>query len=181
MTYSPKHPNRASAPASDGKKKKQKTLTAVVLIVLAVIVIVALVFIFAPSDGSFLGIRGSRYVPEKQDGTTNLSQYYSDGILPTSGSRHDVSVIKGGGSAGAQFLGTWQLDEVTTYEFDGQGRGIMLTAVDNYTFVYSADGGKLDIDFDIDDAMDSEYSYSMAGDKLTISRGGATYEFKKVK
>ena len=165
-------------------KKKQKTLTVAVLVALAIIIIVALIFAFVPGaesglGGIFSGAKTSGYVPETQDGTTIISQYYENGILPTSGNRHDVTVIEGGGASVSEIEGIWSLDGVTIYEFDGLGRGIMLTAVDNYTFVYSAQDGKLIVDFDVDDAKDGEFAYHINGDKLTMSRGGRDYELTK--
>ena len=187
MSYSPKHP---SADASNAKKaapadpkKKQKTVLAVVLGILALVIVAALIFIFVPGAESGIGKlfsgNKSQYVPETQNGTTIISQYYQNGILPTSGNRHDVEVISGGGKNVSELEGIWDLDGNTIYEFDGRGRGIMLTSVDNYTFVYSAENGELIVDFDIDDAMDARFTYTLGGDTLTLSRGGQEYRFTK--
>lgn len=187
MSYSPKHP---SADASNAKKaspadpkKKQKTVLAVVLGILALVIVAALIFIFVPGAESGIGNlfsgNKSQYVPETQDGTTIISQYYQNGVLPTSGSRHDVEVISGGGKNASEVEGVWDLDGNTIYEFDGRGRGIMLTSVDNYTFVYSAENGELLIDMDIDGAIDTRYTYTLSGDTLTLSRGGSEFKFTK--
>ena len=190
--YSPKHPSsggsRAKQPdssrakQSDGDKKKQKILIVAILVVLAVIVAAALIFIFVPGAESGLGgiFKGnSGYVPETQDGTTIISKYYENGILPTTGSRHDVTVINGGGRDAGELEGSWALDDVTIYEFDGKGRGIMLTAVDNYTFLYSAENGKVAIDYDGDGGTDREYTYTIDGDHMTFTLGDAKYVFTK--
>ena len=186
MSYSPKHPSGGShaksAPVSAKQKKTNRILIIILLVVLALIIAGALILAFVPGAESgiasiFTGNSG--YVPETQDGTTIISQYYENGVLPTSGDRHDVSVINGGGASASELEGVWDLDGNTIYEFDGRGRGIMLTAVDNYTFVYSAQNGELIVDFDIDDAMDAKYSYSISGNTLTMSRGGQTYIFTK--
>ncbi len=187
MSYSPKHPSSdtsgAKKPSTSSKKKNQKTVITIILVVLALVVVAALIFIFVPGAENGIGRlfsgNQSQYVPETQDGTTIISQYYQNGILPTSGNRHDVEVIKGGGRNASEVEGIWSLDGNTVYEFDGRGRGIMLTAVDNYTFVYSAENGDLVVDFDIDDAMDARYTYTVSGDTLTLSRGGQEYKFTK--
>lgn len=187
MSYSPKHPStsgsRAKADTGADKKKKKQIIIIAVLVVLALIVVAALIFIFVPGAESGVGnlLTGkTEYVPETEDETTIISQYYVNGVLPTSGNRHDVTVINGGGASVSELEGKWSFDGNTIYMFNGKGRGIMLTAVDNYTFMYSAENGKLIIDFDIDDAMDSEYTYTHSGEKLIMSRGGVDYEFDKV-
>lgn len=186
MSYSPKHPSagsRAKSASSEKNKKTNRILIIVILIVLALIIAAAFILAFVP--GAESGIAGifsgtkNEYVPETQDGTTIISQYYENGVLPTSGDRHDVTVINGGGASASEVEGIWDLDGNTIYEFDGRGRGIMLTAVDNYTFVYSAENGELIVDFDIDDAMDARFSYTVSGDTLTMSRGGQNYVFTK--
>ncbi|MBQ9679574.1 MAG: hypothetical protein IJV48_02690 [Ruminococcus sp.] len=186
MSYSPKHPSTSGSrakPRSSADKKTKQILIAVILIVLALIIVAALVFIFVPgaeSGVSNLFTGKTEFVPETEGETTIISQYYDDGMLPTSGSRHDVTVIYGGGAAASELEGKWSFDGNTIYMFNGKGRGIMLTAIDNYTFMYSAEGGKLIVDFDIDDAMDSEYTYTLSGEKLIMTRGGVDYEFDKV-
>lgn len=163
-------------------KKKQKILIVVILCVLAVIIAAALILIFVP--GAESGVTrlfggNSGYVPETQDGTTIISGYYENGVLPTSGSRHDIDVIYGGGANADELLGTWDIDGNTIYKFDGRGRGIMLTGVDNYTFLYSAENGKLAIDMDSDGGVDREYNYTISGNKLTLDGGGYHFEFTK--
>lgn len=166
MSYSPKHDTdqtaaRTSAdkPAMD-PKKKQKIGVIVLLAVLGVIVIVMLVLILKPSG-------------------PNPSPLYPDGVLPTSGTRHEVHVLPNGGKDAMEVNGLWRLDQVTLYEFDGYGRGIMHTAVDDYSFVYSAQDGLLEIDYDTDNGQDTEYTYVIDGDSLTISRGETVYQFTK--
>ena len=55
----------------------------------------------------------------------------------------------------------------------------MLTGVDNYTFVYSAENGKLGIDMDTAKGSDFEYDYSVSGDTLTMTRDGNTFTLTK--
>lgn len=182
--YTPKRSVSGSAKTqkSDGDKKK-KGLIIAILAVLVVIIIAAMIIVFVPGAESgisnLLTGKSGAYVPETQGETTIITPYYEDGILPTTGSRHDITVISGGGSDAAQVTGAWKLDDVTKYMFDGKGRGIMLTAVDNYTFLYSAQDGKLAIDFDSDGGSDRIYDYVVDGDKLTLTYGDQRFEFKK--
>lgn len=178
-------------------KKKKKILTIAIVAVLGVVIVVSLLFIFAPSDGSVLGIRGSGVLSggnnggspgssngavaagETQDGTTIISTYYKDGILPTAADRHDITLVPDGGANVSDLYGTWKLDQGTTYIFDGKGKGMMLTGVDNYSFNYSAENGKLGIDMDTIAGNDYEYEYTVNGDTLTMTRGGNTYTLTK--
>lgn len=175
------------------EKKKKKTLTIAIIVILCLVIVVSLLFIFLPSDGSVLGIHGAgvlsgggnnadvvaKNVEEKQNGTTNITPYYKNGVLPTAADRHDIHIAENGGANASELLGTWKLDQGTTYVFDGQGRGIMLTGVDNYTFVYSAENGKLGIDMDTAKGSDFEYDYSISGDTLTMTRDGKTFTLTK--
>lgn len=172
------------------EKKKKKTLTIAIIVILVLVIAVSLLFIFAPSDGSFLGIRGAGVLQKgksnglseqvvTQDGTTNITPYYKNGVLPTSADRHDITLAPNGGANASEVLGTWRLDQGTTYMFDGRGRGIMLTGVDNYTFAYSAENGKLGIDMDTAVGNDFEYDYSVSGDTLTMTRDGRSFTLTK--
>lgn len=178
---------RAAQTMSDADKKKKKNLTIAIVAVLCVVIVISLLFIFAPTDGSFLGIHGAGVISgsgkgnaaETQNGTTNISPYYQNGVLPTSSDRHDITLAPNGGANVSELLGKWRLDQGTTYMFDGQGRGIMLTGVDNYTFLYSAENGKLGIDMDTIAGNDFEYDYTVSGDTLTMTRDGKTFTLKK--
>ena len=204
MSYSPKRatsssPKNENKQPSDRKpvgnmtdadKKKKKALIIAIVVILVLIIAVSLLFVFAPNDGSFMGIRGagvlnngqnsgSPYQAETQDGTTNITPYYKNGVLPTSSDRHDIALAPNGGANASELLGTWRLDQGTTYMFDGRGRGIMLTGVDNYTFIYSAENGKLGIDMDTSVGNDFEYDYSVSGDTLTMTRDGRSFTLTK--
>lgn len=207
MSYSPrratpsspknenKQPTRRSSAGSltAAEKKKKKTLTIAIVSILGLVILVSLLFIFAPSDGSFLGIRGAGVLggnkntlsnqvgqDNKQDGTTNITPYYKNGVVPTSADRHDITLAPNGGANASELLGTWKLDQGTTYMFDGKGKGIMLTGVDNYTFAYSAENGKLGIDMDTAAGSDFEYDYSVSGDTLTMTRDGRSFTLTKI-
>lgn len=205
MSYSPRRAtpsspkNEKSQPSgrrsadnmTAAEKKKKKTLTIAIVTILGLVIVVSLLFIFAPADGSFLGIRGAGVLTGgnnktglsdqavTQDGTTNITPYYKNGVLPTAADRHDISLIPNGGANASELLGTWKLDQGTTYVFDGKGKGIMLTGVDNYTFNYSAEQGKLGIDMDTAAGSDFEYDYSVSGDTLTMTRDGKTFTLTK--
>lgn len=188
--------SRAQTSFSAEEKKKKKTLVIVIVAILCLVIVVSLLFILAPSDGSFLGIHGAGVFTggnnngegfsgngitgERQTVTTNITPYYKDGILPTAADRHDIAVIENGGKNASDLHGTWKLDQGTTYMFDGYGRGIMLTGVDNYTFVYSAENGKLCIDMDTIAGNDYEYDYSISGDTLTMTRDANTFTLTKI-
>ena len=185
--YTSKH--SAGKGKADRSKKTQKVLIIVIIAVLAVIIAAALIFIFVPGAESGIGnlFSGNKgYVPETQDGTTNLSPYYQNGILPTSADRHDITVIKGGGANGADFYGKWKMNDHDTYIFDGEGRGIFLAINKNggidaqFTFLYSAENGKLGIDYDGANGADYEYDYTIDGANMTWIRSGNTYTLEKV-
>ena len=202
MSYSPKRADssasksasenkatRSQSAVNDDVTKKKRILVGAIVGVLVLIIVVSMLFILSPSDGSFLGIRGAGVISGGNrnqggsqngsgivpNGTTNITPYYKNGVLPTSSDRHDITVIENGGANASDLYGTWKLDKGTTYMFDGQGRGIMLTGVDNYTFIYSAENGKLCIDMDTSTGNDFEYDYSVSGDTLTMNRGGNSF------
>lgn len=177
MAYTPKRSNNTK---TDKPRDKKKIAIISIIAVLAVVVIVILIFALKPAADPGVSVNSNKsYVPETQSETTFITKYYDNGVLPTSGERHDITIIYGGGANASDVEGSWSLDDVTVYEFDGQGRGIMLTAVDNYTFLYSAENGKLGIDLDTDGGNDFEYTYSVNGDTLTMTRGGKTYTLTK--
>lgn len=157
MSYTPKHndgPRRASDPVPD--KSKKKAAVYAVIAGLLVAAVVALIFI-----------------------VVNGVNKNNSSVTHTYGNRHDVTVAAGGGAAGGEFTGKWKLDDITSYEFNGTGRGVLHTA-ENFEFSYSAENGELYIDIDIDDARDSRFEYIFSGDTLTLSRDGSTYTLKKV-
>ena len=204
MSYSPKRVAPSSSTTetkskskpkdSSDDKKKKKILTIAIIAVLCVVIAVSLLFIFAPADGSFLGIPGAgilsrnddggsiNYTPETQGETTNISAYYDNGVLPTAADRHDISLRANGGADASDLYGTWVAEQGTTYIFDGQGKGVMLTGKDqsdSFTFDYSAENGRLGIDMDTVSGNDFEYDYTVDGDTLTLTRDGYSFTLKK--
>lgn len=74
--------------------------------------------------------------------------------------------------------GTWMLDQVTVYEFDGKGHGGLLLPQQSYEFDYSIDGNRLHIDFR--DPAANDASYYFEADKNTLiltSDDGQEYRF----
>ena len=166
-------PKTASTPE---KKQSQKYIVIGVLAILAVIIVIAVVVLLKGCGNNPNGANGNyagSYTSE------NYLLGYSNGEIPTTGSRHDVTVTGDGGPDAMEVIGNWHMDKITVYKFDGYGRGVMCTDVDNYTFAYSALNGHLYCDFDVDDAMDSDYTYQITGDVLTLTRGEATFKFTK--
>ena len=76
--------------------------------------------------------------------------------------------------------GLWSLDEVTSYEFDGRGSGVLHTSMNKYAFSYETDGETVKIDFESEAAKDCEYAYSVKNGKLTLTDSFNTvYVLKK--
>lgn len=73
----------------------------------------------------------------------------------------------------------YRLDEVTIYEFDSEGRGILYTDVNSYGFSYIIDKDKVILDFDDERATDKTYTFSLNGDVLTLKGGTQTYNLKR--
>lgn len=81
------------------------------------------------------------------------------------------------------FAGTWKLDSVTMYSFDGEGNGKMTVSNAEYEFDYTISENELEIDFISEAAQDSTYEFVMDGSSLTLSakdRNRGTYELTKV-
>ena len=193
MSYSPKHNSTKedTSVSTPEKTRKQKPLIIALLAVLAVVIVVSLILLLrscaSSSDDAnkpvFGGNDSDGYVPETQDGTTNISIYYEDGIVPTTGSVHNVTIIEGGGANVRDVEGKWNLDDNTYLQFDGQGKGFMHVANDkeHLHFRYSAENGVLAIDMDSDASLDKEYHYELDGDSLTLTNSdGQVYNLTKV-
>ncbi len=82
---------------------------------------------------------------------------------------------------GNPLYGNWILDEVTGYEFDRNGKGVMSVQSSEYPFTYQIDGDQLFIDFELESAADRTYTYTIDDDVLKLSAGGQHYEMKKRK
>lgn len=74
--------------------------------------------------------------------------------------------------------GTWMLDQVTVYEFDGKGHGGLLLPQQSYEFDYSIDGKRLHIDFRDPAANDASYYFETDKNTLILtSNDGQEYRF----
>ena len=140
-------------PSAASKANNKKILVFVAIGVAVVVFIVAAVFF----------IKGS----------TTPSQTGSQGGS-SAGSDSDASAM-----FALELKGTWEVDAITSYEFDGVGKGIMHTAIADYGFSYKADGFKLDIDFADTKVEDSQYSYAINGSQLIFTRWGVDYVMNK--
>ncbi len=66
-------------------------------------------------------------------------------------------------------VGTWKLDDVTQYTFDGKGSGKMTASDSEYEFNYKINDDELKIDFASDSAKDSTYEFNIDENKLTLT------------
>lgn len=70
--------------------------------------------------------------------------------------------------------GTWDLDGVTVYEFDGKGTGSLNLPSNSYAFTYEIKNGTLSIDFESEAARDTTYTFTADKNKLTLTDGEGT-------
>ena len=70
--------------------------------------------------------------------------------------------------------GTWDLDGVTVYEFDGKGAGSLNLPSNSYAFTYEIKNGTLAIDFESEAARDTTYAFTADKNKLTLTDGEGT-------
>lgn len=67
--------------------------------------------------------------------------------------------------------GVWCYDEVTSYEFDGNGDGALVLPSAQYAFRYEIDETHVSIDFEDDAANDASYDFLVESDVLTLKTG----------
>lgn len=86
-------------------------------------------------------------------------------------------------SRGDALKGTWDLDGITAYQFDGKGKGSLNLPDSSYPFSYEITGSDVSIDFESDEARDMTYSFFAEKDKLTLTykEGKETIVFELVK
>lgn len=79
--------------------------------------------------------------------------------------------------------GTWDLDGVTVYRFDGKGNGPLNLPNSTYPFTYKMNDNALIIDFESEAARDITYSFTVENGKLplvSVEKGKEiTYELTK--
>ena len=64
--------------------------------------------------------------------------------------------------------GTWKLDNVTKYTFDGSGNGDMTVSDTKYEFSYTINNDEVKIDFISEAAQDSVYEFNIDEGRLTL-------------
>lgn len=84
-----------------------------------------------------------------------------------------VLIARFGGGTDA-LKGTWDLDGVTVYEFDGKGAGSLNLPSNSYAFTYEIKNGTLSIDFESEAARDKTYTFTADKNKLTLTDGEGT-------
>ena len=72
--------------------------------------------------------------------------------------------------------GTWNLDGVTVYQFDGNGHGSLNLPSNTYPFTYEIKDNELHIDFESDAARDADYTFSVKNGVLTMTGGEGSVE-----
>ena len=83
-----------------------------------------------------------------------------------------------------EFNGNWSIDDVTSFEFDGKGNGILKVPTDEYKFTYKIDKNQIYMNYESEEATDASYEYSFQEDKLNlegIDETTGTYSFVKQK
>ena len=64
--------------------------------------------------------------------------------------------------------GTWNLDGVTVYQFDGKGNGALKLPDNTYSFTYKTKDNSLSIDFESESAQDITYTFTVENEKLLL-------------
>lgn len=81
--------------------------------------------------------------------------------------------------------GTWNLDGITVYKFDGKGAGSLNLPSNSYAFTYKIKDGTLAIDFENETARDMTYTFKADKNKLTLAdsegKESKTFELTKQK
>lgn len=78
-------------------------------------------------------------------------------------------------------IGEWTTDGVTIYKFNEDTTGSLKVSLGEYDFDYKIEDNKLYIDFKNEKSEDSEYTYSISKDKLTLKGKNGEFEFKRNK
>jgi len=73
-----------------------------------------------------------------------------------------------------KLIGTWVYDDGTEYRFAQDGTGGMTVGSYEYKFTYDTSDNNLKILYDNSEVHDSEYTYSLEGDKLKLIGGEGT-------
>ena len=79
-----------------------------------------------------------------------------------------ILIVKSCSGSGDVLKGTWDLDGVTVYQFDGNGNGSLNLPSNTYAFTYEIKDNELRIDFESDAARDADYTFTVEKDKLIL-------------
>ena len=79
-----------------------------------------------------------------------------------------ILIVKSCSGSGDVLKGTWDLDGVTVYQFDGNGHGSLNLPSNTYAFTYEIKDNELRIDFESDAARDADYTFTVEKDKLIL-------------
>lgn len=80
-----------------------------------------------------------------------------------------ILITRLGGIGTDALKGTWDLDGVTVYQFDGKGAGSLNLPSNSYAFTYEIKDGTLAIDFESEAARDKTYTFTTDKNKLTLT------------
>ena len=75
--------------------------------------------------------------------------------------------------------GIWKYDDVTSYEFDGKGRGKLLLQTTDYEFKYNIVDNIIYIDFIDSNAKDSAYKFEIVNNNLFFTGTNGTIGYYK--
>ena len=70
--------------------------------------------------------------------------------------------------------GIWSVDDITFFEFDGKGNGKLKVPTDEYKFTYIIHNNKVYLNYESNNATDSDYEYSFDGSNLVLKGINAT-------
>ena len=80
-----------------------------------------------------------------------------------------ILIVRSCTNAADVLRGTWDLDGITAYQFDGKGKGSLDLPDSSYAFTYEIKDGTLAIDFEDDAARDKTYTFTADKTKLTLT------------
>ena len=78
-----------------------------------------------------------------------------------------------------RFIGTWISYGGTIYEFNKDNTGIMKLPLSEYKFKYKIDDNILIIDFENENAIDTEYKFSFDNNKLILENENVIFNLSK--
>lgn len=95
-----------------------------------------------------------------------------------------VLICKGCSGRTDVLAGKWDVDGTTFYEFDGDGKGVLILPNATYEFAYKIKTDQIHMDYKNESVRDGSYTFAVDGDKLTLIGGegtiGGTYELTKI-